>query len=309
MHRCHSALKRSLCSATTILHFACEMPVFNKRERVELSEAENPTEVSSCSPPCSTAAAPALEMCSSSSDCVLGAPSSALAAAAAPPSAATAATNPSASPICYALPAAPANPDEIIQSACARMKDQSLESQRVADYRAGIKGLPASGALVSSRDPALCSAATAAVPSTASPPPTFVYYDHFLGKGVLLPVVHLHQISAPLHLVRTALLAASCRAAAATALHRPPPPVHFQQVSLWPAQRARFMCGLTAAACVRACAAPARVNVHVRTASRWRARILERVMSGYTSKVQVCFLLECTMSCLIHRTAANPCRL
>lgn len=279
------------------------MPVFNKRERVELSAAETPAEVSSCSPPYSTRAAPALEIRSSSSDCVLGALHPSPVAAAAPPSAAAAATSSSTSPFCYAHPAAPANRDEIVQLACASMKDQSLESQRVADYRAGIKGRPASGALVPSRDPALCNAAAAAA-STPSPPPTFVYYDHFLGRGVLLPVVHHHQIGAPLHLIRTA----RGRAAAAASLHRPPPHVHLQ-VSLWPAQRARFMCGLAAAACVGACAAPARVNVHVRTASRWRALILEHVMSGYTSKVQVCFLLECTMFCLIHRAAANTCRL
>ena len=58
-------------------------------------------------------------------------------------------------------------------------------------------------------------------------------------------------------------------------------------VQLWPAQRTRVMFGFTLKACDRASTAPASSQVYFRTASRWSACILQRVMSGYDSKVQV----------------------
>jgi hypothetical protein len=51
------------------------------------------------------------------------------------------------------------------------------------------------------------------------------------------------------------------------------------------------MPGFTAAACHGLAAAPASLYVNFRTASRWSAGILRRVMAGYVSKVQVRWLM------------------
>ncbi len=141
------------------------------------------------------------------------------------------------------------------------------------------------------------SPAPAAAPSSASssqtlsaaraPPLTFTYHDRFLGKAVCIPVVQHLQIAAPLRLVTPALHFARGRAAAGAAPQHPAPPVGCMIVQLWPAQRTRFMFGFTLKACDRASTAPASSQVYFRTASRWSACILQRVMAGYDSKVQV----------------------
>jgi hypothetical protein len=145
--------------------------------------------------------------------------------------------------------------------------------------------------------------AAAAPPRTASsslsaardPPLTFTYHDRFLGKAVLISqdriLQHL-QIAAPLKLVTPALHFACGRAAAGAAPQQPAPPVGCMLVELWPAQRTRFMFGLTLKACDRASTAPASSRVYFRTASRWSSGILRRVMAGYGSKVQVRWLLR-----------------
>ena len=142
--------------------------------------------------------------------------------------------------------------------------------------------------------------AAAAPPRTASsslsaardPPLTFTYHDRFLGKAVCIPVLHHLQIAAPLKLVAPALHFARGRAAAGAAPQQPAPPVGCMLVELWPAQRTRFMFGLTVKACDRASTAPASSRVYFRTASRWSSGILRRVMAGYGSKVQVRWLLR-----------------
>jgi len=141
-----------------------------------------------------------------------------------------------------------------------------------------------------------CSAAPCRASSSLStargPPLTFTYHDRFLGKAVRIPVLHRLQIAAPLMLVTPALHFARGRAAAGSAPQHPAPPVGCMMVELWPAQCTRFMFGFTLKACDRASTAPASSHVHLRTASRWSAGILQRVMAGYGNKVQVWWLLR-----------------
>ncbi len=63
-------------------------------------------------------------------------------------------------------------------------------------------------------------------------------------------------------------------------------------VELWPAQRTRFMFGLTVKACNRASTVDASAIEHFRTASRWSSGILRHVVKGYIGKVQVRWLLR-----------------
>jgi hypothetical protein len=123
-------------------------------------------------------------------------------------------------------------------------------------------------------------------------PLTFKYHDRFLGKAMRIPVGQHLQIAAPLMLVTPLLHFARGRAAAGAAPQRPAPPVGCMTVQLWPTQRTRFMFGFSLKACDRASTAPASSHVHLRTASRWSAGILRRVMAGYGSKVQVRWLLR-----------------
>jgi hypothetical protein len=148
------------------------------------------------------------------------------------------------------------------------------------------------GALAASPAPAAAprSASSSQTLSAARGPPgpfTFTYHDLFLGKAVCIPVLQHLQIAAPLMLVTPALHFARGRAAAGAAPQHPAPPLGCMMVQLWPAQRTRFMFGFTLKACDRASTAPASSQVYFRTASRWSACILQRVMSGYDSKVQV----------------------
>jgi hypothetical protein len=125
-------------------------------------------------------------------------------------------------------------------------------------------------------------------------PLTFKYHDHFLGKVVRILVVQHLQIAAPLMLVKAALRFARSRAAPGTALHQPPmasPSVGCTQVALFAAHRVRFMFGFTAKVCDRASNVDACAIEYFRTAVRWRTCIMEHVMAGYVSKVQVCLLL------------------
>ncbi len=117
----------------------------------------------------------------------------------------------------------------------------------------------------------------------------FEYHDHFLGKAMCIPVAHHLQISPPLMLLTSALHFARGPGAPP---QQPAPPVGCMLVELWPAQRTRFMFGLTVKACDRASTAPASSRVYFRTASRWSSGILRRVMAGYGSKVQVRWLLR-----------------
>jgi hypothetical protein len=128
--------------------------------------------------------------------------------------------------------------------------------------------------------------------SSAAPPLTFTYHDRFMGKAVCIPIAQHLQIAAPLMLVSPALHFARGRAAAGAAPQHLAPPVGCMAVELWPAQRTRFMFGFTLKACDRASTAPASSHVYLRTASRWSAGILRRVMAGYGSKVQVRWLLR-----------------
>ncbi len=149
------------------------------------------------------------------------------------------------------------------------------------------------GALAASPAPAAAPrSASSPLSAARAPPLTFKYHDRFMGKAVCIPIVQHLQIAAPLMLVSPALHFARCRAAAGAAPQHPAPPVRCMMVQLWPAQRTRFMFGFTLKACDRASTAPASSHVHLRTAWRWSAGILRRVMAGYGSKVQVRWLLR-----------------
>jgi hypothetical protein len=126
-------------------------------------------------------------------------------------------------------------------------------------------------------------------------PVMFKYHDRFLGKAVRIPVAHHLQIAAPLTLVKTALHYARGRAAAAAgaAPHWSSPPV-----LLFAPQRVRFMFGFTMKACDRASTVDACAIEYLRAASRWRTRILQRVMVGYVSNVQVWRLLHVIALCV-----------
>ncbi len=58
------------------------------------------------------------------------------------------------------------------------------------------------------------------------------------------------------------------------------------------------MFGFTVNVCDRASIVDASAIEYLRAASRWRTSILERVMSGYVSKVQVRWLLCTGARCL-----------
>jgi hypothetical protein len=149
------------------------------------------------------------------------------------------------------------------------------------------------GALTASPAPAAaCHSASSSLSAAHGPPLTFTYHDRFLGKAVRIPVVQLLQIAAPLMLITPALHFARGRAAAGAPPQHPAPPVDCTRVELLLAQRTRFMFGFTLKACNRASTAPASSYVYFRTASRWSAGILRRVMAGYGSKVQVRWLLR-----------------
>jgi hypothetical protein len=152
------------------------------------------------------------------------------------------------------------------------------------------RGSPASSAAPAAAPRSAASAvarsSTSAARGTAL---MFKYHDRFLGKAVcILPVPRQIQImTAPLMLVTRALHLARSRAAAVAPPQQPAPPIGCMLVELWPAQRTRFMFQFTLKACDRASTAPAGSHVSFRTASHWRASILEYVMKGYASKVQV----------------------
>ena len=159
-------------------------------------------------------------------------------------------------------------------------------------YSAAAEHGGACYALAASPAPAAAprSASSSQTLSAARGPPgpfTFTYHDRFLGKAVCIPVVQHLQIAAPLMLITSALHFARGRAAAGAAPQQPAPPVGCMTVQLWPAQCTRFMLGFTLKACDRASTAPASSQVHFSTASPWSACILQRVMAGYVSKVQV----------------------
>jgi hypothetical protein len=165
------------------------------------------------------------------------------------------------------------------------------------------------GALAAPPAPAPAAAPRSASSAVAPPltsaarrrgsPLTFKYHDRFLDKAMHIPIVWLHQIVAPLMLVSPALHFARSRAAAGAAPQHPAPPVGCMIVQLWPAQRTRFMFGFTLKACDRASTAPASSHMFFRTASRWRTRILQRVMAGYVCKVEVRWLLRSSARCLL----------
>jgi hypothetical protein len=127
-------------------------------------------------------------------------------------------------------------------------------------------------------------------------PLTFKYHDCFLGKIVCIPVVHHLRIAAPLMLVKSALHYARGRSAAAAGAAPHCPPLH---VALFAAQRVRFMFGLTVKACGRASVVDGSAIEYLRAASRWRTHILQRVMAGYSSKVQVRWLLRVIALCVV----------
>jgi hypothetical protein len=154
------------------------------------------------------------------------------------------------------------------------------------------RGSPASSAAPAAAPRSAASAV--ARPSTSAARGTalmFKYHDRFLGKAVcILPdprQIQFMTITAPLMLVTRALHLARGRAAAVAPPQQPAPPIGCMLVELWPAQRTRFMFGFTLKACDRASTVDPCAIEHFRTASRWRASILEYVMKGYASKVQV----------------------
>jgi hypothetical protein len=152
------------------------------------------------------------------------------------------------------------------------------------------------GALTASPAPAAAlRSASSSLSAACGPLLTLTYLDRFVGKAVLISpnriLQHL-QIAAPLMLVAPALHLARGRAAAGAPPQQPDPLFGCMPVELWAAQRVRFMFGFTVKACDRASTAPASSHVYFRTASRWSVSILQCVMAGYGSKVQVQWLLR-----------------
>jgi hypothetical protein len=126
-----------------------------------------------------------------------------------------------------------------------------------------------------------------AVPAPPTPSFNFEYDDRFLGRLMRIPAAQLLQVDAPLQLMHALSFHFSRTLAPRAELRQPPPPLHLTQVTLWPAQRARVMPGVTAMTCHRFSTAPASFNVYYRTASSWKALCLSRVMSGYFDRLQV----------------------
>jgi hypothetical protein len=200
-----------------------------------------------------------------------------------------------------------------VHAALLELRDAAQAFQEFAErtraaheaLQAGLAAADDSGAMDTAQDGVALAAplAAAAPPRTASsslsaardPPLTFTYHDRFLGKAVRIPLAQHLQIAAPLMLVAPALHFARGRAkAGAPASHQPALTVVCMTDELWPAQRTRFMFGLTVKACDRASTAPASLAAHVysRMASLWKTCILLRVMSGCVSKLQVRRLLR-----------------
>ena len=171
-----------------------------------------------------------------------------------------------------------------------------LERAQVCSASPASAAAEDGGALAASPAPAAAPrTASSSLSAARAPPFNFTYHDRFLGKAVCISQNRIEQhlqIAAPLMLVSPALHFARGRAAAGAAPQHPAPPVGCMLVELWPAQRTRFMFGFTLKACDRASTAPASSQVYFRTASRWSAGILRRVMAGYGSKVQVRWLLR-----------------
>jgi hypothetical protein len=169
---------------------------------------------------------------------------------------------------------------------CAKLERAQLCSASPASAAAedggALAASPAAAAAPRSADSSLSAAR-----APPGPPLSFTYHDRFLGKAVCIPVLQQLQIAAPLMLVTPALHFARGRAAAGAARQHPAPPVGCMIVQLWPAQRTRFMFGLTVKACDRASTVDACAIEYFRAASRWSSGILRRVMAGYVSKVQV----------------------
>jgi ankyrin repeat protein len=116
------------------------------------------------------------------------------------------------------------------------------------------------------------------------------YYDHFVGRTLCI-VDQRHQIDGPdrpMSLVKAAARfhLQNLHPAPGAALHRPPPPIGYNQVSLLPAQLQRVMIGCVASACHLLAAQPPRLKLHDGEAWRWRTFILVRVLAGYTRRVQ-----------------------
>jgi hypothetical protein len=144
----------------------------------------------------------------------------------------------------------------------------------------------------SSMDTGASTPSSSAAVAASNGSPTFEYYDHLLGKLSAIPVAQLDQLEAPLMFVKALLrFSRGHRVALGTALPHPPPPVDRTQFALWPAQRVRCMPELTATACRRLLTAPVSLDVDFWVASRWRALILHRVVSGYVNKIQVQLLM------------------
>jgi hypothetical protein len=123
-------------------------------------------------------------------------------------------------------------------------------------------------------------------PSSSNPPAQallFEYHDLFLGRLMVIPDAHRHQIVRPLQLITAAPRFLLQRGAA---LHSPLPSVNYTQGAYWPSQRVRVMFGCTAAGSRRLVAAPAALHVNPSTAARCHAIVLYRVMSGYYRNVQ-----------------------
>ncbi len=169
-------------------------------------------------------------------------------------------------------------------------------AEAAAAAAAAASAAVAAGAEAVAAAAAPCSASSS-LSAASSPPLTFTYHDHFLGKAMRIPIVNYLQIDSTLMLVKPALHFARSRAAAGNALHQTPPPLGCMQVALCPAQRARFMFGFTVKACGRASAVPTSSHVYLRTTSRWTACILQHVMAGYVCKVEVQLLLRNRARC------------
>ena len=120
-----------------------------------------------------------------------------------------------------------------------------------------------------------------------SDPPSFQYFDLFLGRTLRIPEDQRAQIDAPLHVIAAAAARLHLPRGLPLALELPPPPSGYTRVALWPAQLQRAAVGFAAAASHGLATAPASVDVSSRTTWHWRTRVLRHVMGGYVGKIQV----------------------
>jgi hypothetical protein len=114
--------------------------------------------------------------------------------------------------------------------------------------------------------------------------PLISFFDRYIGKRMCVPAKHLGHVVLPCQLVYAALCVHARR------LRQPLPPLPpYTQLQFLPLQLQRFLRGCVLFTAHALVTPPASVFqlVHVRTKSRFIARIFVRVMSGFVARAEV----------------------